>query len=351
MEGGAAGLGNQTQPQECEQLQKLVTHYAVYKFIHDAFQHRGQDLEDANAEFQVNKYYTCFYDVKNDKHGNAHTPDRSGTTVVDRTFRTGDRAINPLVGSSEFQLFRGMCGLYPGCVKVRHQPCCCPEACNKGQYQLCKYAEFAGEWHDYFITPRGKYNEGTEAKRRQGLVAAAQDLFFNSVVEGQLLAFVDCGQEVSFCVASKKKPPAISAKLIPQVSTSGGGSRSRSRGGGVQLQPENRSRSRGGGTTASTTSSSSTSDEPVLRFSKENGDKYIYVRHLEVGTGVDQYTRRGTTVQLLEESLMPATLKADSYTGTDAEYYIPTTIKQQLWHSFAFTKWRSGKGERYLWMN
>ena len=92
----------------------------------------------------------------------------------------------------------------------------CPEACNKGEHWNCKYTGFAGDWHDYFITPIAKHNEGNEAVRRQDLVSAAQDGFFSSALEGQLFAFVDSAkgsrQDVSFCVAKKKKPPTYSAQ-------------------------------------------------------------------------------------------------------------------------------------------
>jgi hypothetical protein len=269
------------------------------------------------------------------------TCDKSGTQLVDRTYQEGDKAIMELKGSSQYQQFRGMCGLYPGCVKVRHQPCCCPEACNKGEYWNCKYADFAGDWHDYFITPSSKHNEGNEAIRRQGLVSAAQGRFFNSVVEGQLLAFVSsekgCRQDVSFCVAKKKKPPAYSAQ--PAAVPSSG-----------------RSRARGGG---SNSGSATNTSDPVMRFTKPDGTNIVFVSHLEKldlqGNGADQYILRGgVPVMLSEESLIPAALtKAGvfGYTSTATEYHIPTAIKQSLWHSFAFTKWVSDKGERYPWMN
>jgi hypothetical protein len=43
--------------------------------------------------------------------------------------------MRPNVGSKQPQQFqfRGMRRLYPGCVKVRQQPCCCPAACNSGK--------------------------------------------------------------------------------------------------------------------------------------------------------------------------------------------------------------------------
>jgi hypothetical protein len=93
-----------------------------------------------------------------------------------------------------------------------------------------------------------------------------------------------------------------------------------------------------------------------MRFAASDGKKMIFVTHLDkldqAAAGADQYELRKSTVQLSEESLIPETLtKAYSgYTNTSREYYIPTTIKQGLWHSFAFTKWCSNKGERYTWM-
>jgi len=228
-EGNAENLDKEV---DLVRLKKLVTHYAVYKHIKHEFENKGKGLEEAHGEFQVNQYYTCFYDAVAKGTTDMGTCDKPGTAVVDRTYREGDKAIMELKGSSQYQQFRGMCGLYPGCVKVRHQPCCCPEACNKGEYWNCKYTGFAGDWHDYFITPIAKHNEGNEAVRRQDLVSAAQDGFFSSALEGQLFAFVDSAkgsrQDVSFCVAKKKKPPTYSAQ--PAAVPSSG--RSRTRGGG-----------------------------------------------------------------------------------------------------------------------
>ena len=226
-------------------------------------------------------------------------------------------------------------------MKVRHQPCCCPETCNKGEYWNCKYTGFAGDWHDYFITPIAKHNEGNEAVRRQDLVSAAQDGFFSSALEGQLFAFVDSAkgsrQDVSFCVAKKKKPPTYSAQPAAVPSSI-------------------RSSNRGG---RSTSASATNNSDPVMRFTKPDGSQMIFVTHLDkldqVVHGADQYMlRSGVPVMLSEASLIPAALnKAGGfgYTNTGREYHIPTAIKQGLWHSFAFTKWVSDKGERYPWMN
>ena len=117
----AEGNADNLDEEAVARLQKLVTHYAVYRHITEEFEKKGKGLAEAHGEFQVNQYYTRFYDAVAKGTMDMSTCDKPGTTVVDRTYREGDKEIKELKGSSQYQQFRGMCGLYPGCVKVRRR--------------------------------------------------------------------------------------------------------------------------------------------------------------------------------------------------------------------------------------
>jgi hypothetical protein len=321
---------------------KLYSHHRVYEHIRDHFSKKTATIQEAPGDIQVNRYFTRFYDDAD----NRDCMD-ADTTTVDRTYNEGEKEIRPMEGSSKFQQFSGRWADCPGHLKVREQPCCCPDACSKGEYWHCKYTAFAGEFFDYYVQPVD--TEGSEAVRRQTIVDQAQDAFVEALEEGDVVACVAADQDVVFRVvqtkgsAPKQKSSTTTKKRGRTKSPTRDSSRRSSRSSRSSI---------GGGGGIDTTADAMASSTRGMSGSSQP-EKVVFVRQLqEQLPNAGHYLIANRTTQEFDASILPRKLELNTdYTCTNNEYCILDDAKRRLWHSFAFAQWAAGRSKRPHWMD